>query len=115
MDLSRDGTAIVTFNLDKSVRLWNATTGQVVLTFRGHSDQVWGLAFSPDGRHIVSSDPRGTVKLWDVATGREIFDLRGRAIGAGCVAFSHDGRLIEWHQQCVGRSRHNSLGFANVG
>ena len=35
---------------DKEVKLWDAQTGQELLTFRGHSQPLWCVAFSPDGR-----------------------------------------------------------------
>jgi WD40 repeat protein len=46
---------IVSGSCDKTVRVWDAQTGQNVIDpLKGHDDSVTSVAFSPDGRHIVS-------------------------------------------------------------
>ncbi len=45
--------------------VWNAETGQEMLTLRGHSDDVMSVSFSPDGKQIVSGSRDDTVKVWD--------------------------------------------------
>ncbi len=57
------------------MRLWDATTRQDVLSLRGHTSAVCGVAYSPDGRQIASASGDGTVKLWNAATGQEIRTL----------------------------------------
>jgi WD40 repeat protein len=47
------------------VIVWNAETGQEMLTLRGHSDDVMSVSFSPNGQRIVSGSRDGTVKVWD--------------------------------------------------
>ncbi|KAH9206332.1 NACHT domain-containing protein [Leptodontidium sp. 2 PMI_412] len=66
---SHDKTQVVSGSHDKRVRLWDAATGALQLTLKGHSNWVW--AFSPDGKSIptlhVSSEwlVEGTARyLW---------------------------------------------------
>ena len=40
--------------MDKTVKVWDAASGQEVLTLKGHTDAVTSVAFSPDGKRIVS-------------------------------------------------------------
>ena len=75
------------------VKIWDLSTGRV-LDLRGHTDLVWGLAYSPDGRRLATGSLDGTIKLWDTTTGEEVFTLRGHTAGVICVAFSPDGRRI---------------------
>jgi WD40 repeat protein len=59
---------IVSGSLDKTVRLWDATTGKPMgEPLTGHTDKVISVAFSPDGLKIVSGSLDKTLRLWDVS------------------------------------------------
>jgi WD40 repeat protein len=75
------------------VKLWGISTGEEVLTFKGHTDDITRIVFSADGRLLASASADGTVRIWDVATGREIVALRSHAPSHDleCLAFSPDG------------------------
>ena len=51
---SPDGKRIVSGSGDRTVKVWDATTGQETLTLKGHTRTVRSVAFSPDGKRIVS-------------------------------------------------------------
>jgi WD40 repeat protein len=62
---SPDGRRITSASDDKTVKVWDASSGQVSLTLKGHTDGVHGVAFSPDGRRIASASDDHSVKVWD--------------------------------------------------
>jgi WD40 repeat protein len=74
---------LATASLDKTVKLWDAVTGQEIRTFTGHTGGVFSVAFSPY-----------TVKLRDAETGRELRTLAGHRAPVHQVAFSPDGRRL---------------------
>jgi WD40 repeat protein len=68
---SPDGKRLATASFDKTVKVWDATTGQELLTLRGHSDLVNSVVFSPDGKRLASASPDGTVQIYAI----DIHDL----------------------------------------
>jgi WD40 repeat protein len=76
------------------VKIWDLSTGRILLDLRGHTQIVQDLAFSPDGRRLATASLDRTIKLWDTTTGEEVFTLRGPTAGVIRVAFSPDGRRI---------------------
>ena len=59
-----DGRRIATSGLDRTVRIWEAETGQEVFTLRGHTNGVISVAFSADGR-LATGSTDGTARIWD--------------------------------------------------
>lgn len=54
-------------DLPPAVNIWDAATGQEILTLRGHMDVVTSVAVSADGKHIASGSLDGTVRVWDAS------------------------------------------------
>ncbi|RYP20313.1 hypothetical protein DL765_002876 [Monosporascus sp. GIB2] len=66
---SPDGKTVASASDDRTVRLWDATTGACQQTLEGHSRRVRAVAFSPDGKTVASASSDRTVRLWDTTTG----------------------------------------------
>ena len=78
MAFSPDGRFCLSGSSDKTLRLWDASTGQCVRTFEGHTEHVTSVAFSPDGRFCLSgSDDQATLRLWDASTGQCVRTFEG--------------------------------------
>ena len=91
---SPDGRLILSGSNDKSLRLWDASSGKLIRTLEGHSNGVLACAFSPDGRLILSGSNDHSLRLWDASSGKLIRTLEGHSNGVWACAFSPDGRLI---------------------
>jgi WD40 repeat protein/transcriptional regulator with XRE-family HTH domain len=92
---SPDGKRFATASQDKTAKVWDAKTGQLLLTLSGHTDQVAGIVYSPDGKQIATTSDDHTAKIWDANTGQLLLTLTGHTDGVGPVAFSPDGtRLV---------------------
>ena len=99
---SPDGRTLLVANNDRgnrsySLHLWNVETGnddKVVPAFRGHTDNVTGVEFSPDGRLIASASEDRTVRLWDARAGKEKARGIGHERSVRTVAFAPDGATV---------------------
>ena len=65
-EFSPDGTRIVTGSWDKTARVWDAATGEVLATLAGHAGVVLTPQFSPDGTRIVTASEDKTARVWIV-------------------------------------------------
>ena len=93
-DFSPDGIRVATGSHDKTARIWNAETGEELVTLTGHTDFVESVAFSPDGSTIVTGSDDRTAKIWDVESGQELGTLKGHVDELNSVSFSPDGARI---------------------
>ena len=88
-----------------TIKLWNVKNGSLIRTFKGHTDDVNALIFSPDGRYIASGSSY-KIKLWNVKDGALIRTFVIRTIGGdqdslSSLSFSPDGTKIasgDWDQ-----------------
>jgi serine/threonine protein kinase/WD40 repeat protein len=95
---SPDGRLIASCSKDRTLRLWDATTGALVRNCGEHLTAVEALAFSPDGGLLASGEVGGMVTLWDVATGSRLaFTEPDPRLPPGQVwrlQFSSDGESV---------------------
>ncbi|HUF09518.1 MAG TPA: hypothetical protein VMO47_09370, partial [Rhodothermales bacterium] len=61
---SPDGGTLASASFDRTVRLWDATTGQPRGTLP-HPTLVMSVAFTTDSKAVVSVDSAGVVRRWD--------------------------------------------------
>jgi WD40 repeat protein len=76
------------------VKLWDAGSGKVLQTLKGHESCVNGVAFSRDGKTLASASRDKTVKLWDAGSGKVLQTLKGHESCVNGVAFSRDGKTL---------------------
>lgn len=91
---SPDGKLLAGAGDDKSIKVWNAHTGELKQQLNGHVNSVHSVAFSPDGKTLGSASADTTVKLWDPQTGALKQTLTGLHSWANSVAFSLDGETV---------------------
>jgi len=104
---SPDGKRLAIGDTESRIVIWEVETGQELRTLRGHSGDVYTVAFSPDqsGRWVASAGEDSTVKVWDSYTGKLIRSFRGHTGLVNSLAFIQDG------QRLVTGSRDGTLKF----
>jgi len=92
---SPDGKRIATASQDKTAKVWDSTSGELLLTLAGHTESVNGVVYSPDGKRIATTSNDHTAKLWNATTGDVLLTLSGHTDWVYRIAFNLDGtRLV---------------------
>ncbi|WP_373540027.1 NB-ARC domain-containing protein [Chamaesiphon sp.] len=89
---SADGRSIASGSADGTAKVWCVDTGACLMTFRGHRDCVYGVAFAPDfndagGAILATGSGDSTIKLWNVATGNCTMTLTAHTDIVSSIAF----------------------------
>ncbi len=71
--LSVDSAILVTGSNDKTVRMWDAYSGQNKGVFQGHEADVYCVHISADCKTIISGGWDKTVRVWDVQLRTQIY------------------------------------------
>src|SRR5205807_9529174 len=81
---------------DATTQVWNASAGSWLLTYPGHSQRVWSVAWSPDDTKIVSGSHDGTAQIWSSSTAGRIYTYTGHGSGNTVwqALWSPNGQMI---------------------
>ncbi len=90
--------------------LWRRCEGASDATYRGHSDQVRSVAYSPDGKFVVTGSADSTVRILDVGQQKEVGKATLDGSGVMCIAISPDGKTLA----CATGNWKNSAVVGNV-
>lgn len=94
VDISNDGRYAVSSEFNKTFRLWDVNSGDVLEDMRGHEDVTMTVAISPDNRYIASGSNDLTIKIWDVSTHQPVKTFYGPTREIYDVKFSPDSRIL---------------------
>jgi len=67
---TKPASYIATASRDKTIKLWDCQTGQMLRNLAGHDNWVRALVFHPSGKFLLSAGDDYTVRVWELSTGR---------------------------------------------
>jgi WD40 repeat protein len=90
---SPDGKWFATGSEDKIVRVWNAKTGKLTSTLKGHEGKGFSIFFLSDCRRLITADGN-SVRVWDFLDGTLLHLLQDKINGIITIALSPDEHSI---------------------
>ncbi len=69
IEFDRDDLRLLTASVDKTAAIWDARSGNLLMSLRGHHFAVTGAAFDASTRRVITTSHDHTVRIWDTDSG----------------------------------------------
>ena len=91
--IAAHGDTLVSGSYDCTVRVWKISTGESVLTLRGHAQKVYSVVLDHARNRCISGSMDNMVRIWDLDTGALRYSLEGHSSLVGLLDLQCD-RLV---------------------
>ncbi|RZM06540.1 MAG: hypothetical protein EOO88_53235, partial [Pedobacter sp.] len=75
--ISNDNSFLASGSWDKTIKIWNVSSGKCTATLEGHSDNVLSIVVSNDNSFLASGSWDKTIKIWNVSSSKCTATLEG--------------------------------------
>lgn len=102
--------------------------------FKGHTDVIRAVVFTPDARHIISGSSDGTIRFWNVQSGKQIHAIPahrpvmslaissdGESLACGLTEsvvkfwkLEHEPKIAHYSQRILSRDYRGSSGVLSI-
>lgn len=89
-----DGKHLLSGSRDKTIKLWDLSTGHEIRSYLGHKSTINDLAVTSDGKFFVSGSADYTAKLWNIFTGELVRSFQGHSNYLTSIAISQDENYL---------------------
>ena len=72
-----DGKTLASCAADRTVKLWDWTTGKRKATLSEATAELYAVVLTPDGSHVLAAGVDRSIRMWRIAGG----EVRARALG----------------------------------
>ncbi|MEA5596367.1 eIF2A-related protein [Rivularia sp. UHCC 0363] len=93
LNFDSQGEKLASAGDDNMINIIDVSNGKLLKTFKGHSDAVVSVSFSPDRKLLASASYDKSVKLWSLNPPK-LPVLRGHEDRVLSVAWSPDGKML---------------------
>ena len=79
---------------DRTVRVFDATTGATLKTLEGHPQPAYAIAWSADGAYLATGDESARIFIWDTRTWARVREMRSHIRGIQALSFNYPRSLL---------------------
>jgi WD40 repeat protein len=91
---SHDSKKVASGSNDKTIRIWDAETGECERVLKGHSGDISSVVFSHDSKKVASASSDETIRIWDAEIGECERVLEDHSEWISLGVFSHDSKKV---------------------
>jgi WD40 repeat protein len=77
-----------------SIQIWDAKTGKLVATLKGHTHSVWCLAWTKDGKTLISGSYDCSIRTWNTTNWQQTAVLLEHTSGVFGIAISPNDHIL---------------------
>jgi len=88
-DKTLAGRYLASGSRDKTLKLWDLSTGQCLKSFAYHDNWVRGVIFHPTGKYIISCSDDKTIRVFDIKESRNIKTIDAHPHFVTTIAFNY--------------------------
>ncbi|HYX31830.1 MAG TPA: WD40 repeat domain-containing protein [Oligoflexus sp.] len=93
IDITVDGSRIVTGASNGVVRFWNIRTGISITQQSGFGEKIKDVRWLPSEQAAITGSVDQTLRIWDATTGRNISTWIGHGAGVNAMTLNKDATL----------------------
>ncbi len=72
---SDDGSRLASASRDKSAKVFDANSGELLISYSGHAAAVRGIAFLPDGKQLFSTGTDKKLHRWELDGAKKVVEV----------------------------------------
>jgi WD40 repeat protein len=76
------------------IKIWDAKTGKLVATLKGHTGTVWCLAWTKDGKTLISGSADSSIRTWNTTKWEQTAVLDDHTGVVYGIAISPNDRIL---------------------
>ena len=90
-----DNERMASCSADKTIKLWDTSSGTELSTLNGSAFEVFSIALLPNG-WLASGSSEATIKVWDLEESKEVKTLTGHTDAVVSLAVLKNGNLVSY-------------------
>jgi hypothetical protein len=94
VEFLKDGQTVAACSADRSLKLWDVRSHQLIQHYPAHTSGVTALSIHPSGNYALTSSKDSSLRIWDIREGRLVYTLHGHTGPALAAKFSQDGNFF---------------------
>lgn len=92
--ISPDSRLLMSASADKTIKVWQLDTGELLQTLTGSTSFINALAITFDGNFLIGASADKTIRIWDLETGELTNILEGHTSFVDIIVLSPDGQIL---------------------